>query len=307
MKQGLRHIRAFLCVAELGSFTRAAQALHVSQPALTVQIRQLEDELQVRLFDRDPRHVRLTTHGRKLQAPLQRVLSDFEQALVMGRELAGLQRGELTLAVLPSIAADWLPALMRHYRQAHPGVHLHIADVPADRIQAMVADESADLGLGPWVHRDRAIRFDPLGQDRLQVFFPPEHVLAGSRQPTLRQVAQHPQILTARGSSVRLTIQQALQAEQLSVETACEVAYISTAIGMVKAGLGVALLPLSARQAANCGELLHRPVRSRTLSRQLGVLSRRLSTPTPAVLAFRKLLADLRQNDGDDPPSPAPG
>ncbi|KAF1019323.1 MAG: HTH-type transcriptional regulator CynR [Paracidovorax wautersii] len=126
MRQGLRHIRAFLAVAQLGSFTRAAQALHVSQPALTVQIRQLEDELKVRLFDRDHHRVALTPAGQSLRAPLERVLADFDDAIAMGRDLAGLARGTLTIAALPSIAADWLPELVRQFRAAHPGVDIRI-------------------------------------------------------------------------------------------------------------------------------------------------------------------------------------
>lgn len=293
MKQGLRHIRAFLAVARLGSFTRAAEALHVSQPALTVQIRQLEDELKVRLFDRDRRRVSITPSGRSLLAPLQRVLSDFDGAIEMGRDLAGLARGTLTVAALPSIAADWLPGLVRQFRLAHPGVDIRIADVPADRIQLMVADESADLGLGPWVSRDRAIAFDELLLDRMHVFFPPGHPLAAARQPTLRQVASHPQVLTAPGSSVRRAVHHALEAEGLDVAIACEVAYLSTAIGMVKAGLGVAILPISTRQAAHCGDLEHRPVRSATLTRRLGLMTRARATPSPAAQAFIGLLRGL--------------
>src|SRR5215831_8649526 len=113
MLQGVRHIRAFLAVARLGSFTRAAGELHVSQPALTVQIRQLEDALRARVFDRNKRHVALTQTGRTLLGPLSRVLADLEAVIDTSRDLAGLRRGSVAVAVLPTIAAGLLPIAIR--------------------------------------------------------------------------------------------------------------------------------------------------------------------------------------------------
>src|SRR5690242_21485013 len=109
MIQGLRHIRAFLAVARLGSFTRAAAELNVSQPALTVQIRQLEESLGVRLFDRNKRQVVLTQAGRNLLAPLKRVFTDLEAVMDASHDLAGLRRGSVAVATLPSVAAGILP------------------------------------------------------------------------------------------------------------------------------------------------------------------------------------------------------
>jgi DNA-binding transcriptional LysR family regulator len=286
MKQGFRHIRAFLQAAQSGSFTQAATTLHVSQPALTVQIRQLEEELGVKLFDRDRRRVTLTPAGRNMIVPLQRILDEFQGAVEQAHDLAGLQRGRLTIAALPSIAAAWLPGLIRSFHALHPGIEIRIADVPATRLQALVRDEEADLGLGPWVSRDRALQFQALLEDRMHVFFPAGHPLEVTRRPTLEKLARYPHVLTGQGTSVREVLHRALEAAGLDVEVVCEVAYLSTAIGMVRAGLGVAILPLSTVSAAPCADLEHRPVASTDLNRQLGLITAKRKAPSPAAAAF---------------------
>lgn len=294
MKQGFRQIRAFLQAAESGSFTQAASALHVSQPALTVQIRQLEEELGVRLFDRDRRRVTLTPEGRNMLAPLQRILDEFQSAVAQAHDLAGLRRGRLTVAALPSIAAAWLPDLIRDFRAVHPGIEIRVADVPAARLQTLVRDEEADLGLGPWISRDRALRFEALLEDRMHVFFPAGHALAVSRQPTLKGLARYPHIVTSPGTSVREALHRALEDGGLDIEVACEVAYLSTAIGMVRAGLGIAILPLSTLSAASCQGLEHRPVANAHLRRRLGLITAKRKTPSPAARAFIAALLAAR-------------
>lgn len=106
----LRHIEAFLAVVRCGNFTRAAASLCVSQPALTVQVKQLEASLGVRLFDRNNRNVALTQIGRGLVAPLERVLLDLESIVDGAHDAASHRRGVVTVACLPSIAADMLRA-----------------------------------------------------------------------------------------------------------------------------------------------------------------------------------------------------
>src|SRR5439155_23774703 len=122
MMQCLRHIRGFLAVARLGNFTRASAALHVSQPALTVQIRQLEGALGVSLFDRDRRRVSLAQVGRSLLGSLERVLVDLETVMSTSRDIAAGRRGVVTVAALPSVAAALLPKTIKKFAERHPGV-----------------------------------------------------------------------------------------------------------------------------------------------------------------------------------------
>ena len=298
MKQGFRHIRAFLQAAKLKSFTLAAQSLHVSQPALTVQIRQLESELGVKLFDRDRRQVTLTAEGQSMLEPLQRILDEFQGAVEQAQDLAGLRRGRLTVATLPSIAASWLPPMIREFRQAHPEIRIQVADVPATHIQRLVKDEGADLGIGPWHNRDKALLFQEILQDQLYVFFPAGHPLSKTKRPTLENLTLYPHVLMSPGTSVREALNRALEDSGLDIDVACEVAYLSTAIGMVRAGLGVAILPLSTLDAARCDGLEHRLVADGHLRRRLGLITLRRRTPSAAAQAF---ITELMSRDYDNP------
>ena len=295
MKHGFRHIRAFLHVAQEGSFTRAAEALHISQPALTVQIKQLEEELGVRLLNRDRRSATLTHAGRSMLPTLRRILDQFDDAIEQAHDLVGLRRGMLTIATLPSIAAASLPEIIGKFRKTYPNIDIRLSDVAADEVINMVRSGDADLGIGPLVSRDRAIEFQHLFSDMMHVFFPAKHPLALGTEPTLEKLTKFPHILMAQQTSVRKSVQHALEAQNLTIDVACEAAYLSTAISMVKAGLGISILPLSVKYAASCDGVHHRPIKGNDLHRNLGFLTLRQAARSPAATAFIKIATSSQE------------
>ncbi|WP_029009483.1 LysR family transcriptional regulator [Azospirillum halopraeferens] len=290
MIQGLRHIKAFLAVARTGNFTKAAAELHVSQPALTVQIRQLEEALGVKLFDRNKRQVMLTEAGKDLMPPLQRVLVDLEAVMNSSHDLAGLKRGTVTVATLPSVAAGLLPRVIRRFTAEYPGIRIQVVDVVADHIVRLVRSEEVDFGVGPRVRPEREIEFTDLLTDSMCAFFPANHPLRTSGALTLRDVAKHPLILTARDSSVRALVDRALEKDGLAVNLVCEANYMSTAIGMVRAGLGVSILPESAIDSASCEGVSMMPIRTPGLTRKIGVIRKNGRTLSPAPARFLDIL-----------------
>jgi DNA-binding transcriptional LysR family regulator len=147
MDLNLRDVRAFVAVAQTGSFTRAATRLHLSQPALTVQIRRLEEIVGVRLFDRNSRNVALTPAGRELLPVLQKSLHDMEQVLVDARALADGSSGTVRIACLPTFAASLLPDLIRDLRKTVPRAGFHVRDVVASMVNTLVRNEEVDIGL----------------------------------------------------------------------------------------------------------------------------------------------------------------
>src|SRR5882672_9078663 len=167
MTAELRHIEAFLAVARCGNFTRAAAELHVSQPALTVQIRQLEAALGVRLFDRNNRTVGLTQPGRELVAPLERVLLDVRSIVEGANDVAAHRRGAVTVASLPSIAAELLPRAIADLSHRHQGIAVRVRDVVAARVLELVKSGEVDFGLGSCERFDRDVSEQPLLADRL--------------------------------------------------------------------------------------------------------------------------------------------
>ena len=285
MYQGIRHIRAFLSVSRLGSFTKSALELHISQPALTVQIRQLEEWLGVRLFDRNKRQVALTPVGQDLLPLLERVLTDLEAVMNAGRELAGIKRGTVSIATLPSVAANLLPTAILRFREEYSGINVRVSDMIAERIAQLVKQEAIDFGISSNLGPDKELETEDLLKDQLCVFFPEEHYLARNPELTLRDVAVWPLILLTRGTSVRALIDRAIEKEELDISLSCEASYTSTAIGMVRAGLGVSILPASVVRSIHEG-IRMMPIHTPGLIRTISIIRKRNRSLSPAAAHF---------------------
>jgi LysR family carnitine catabolism transcriptional activator len=292
MTAELRHFEAFLAVARCGNFTRAAAELHVSQPALTVQIRQLEATLGLRLFDRNNRRVALTQPGRQLVAPFERVLVDVRSIVESAHDFATHRRGVVTVACLPSIAATLLPRAIAELGSHHQGIAVRIRDVVADRVAQLVKSGEVDFGLGSCGRADRELSDHILFADRLAAFVPENHQLAGRRHATLREVAGHSLILTGRDSSVRELVERALDHQRVSVSVAQEATYMTTALGMAAAGLGVAILPDSAIMSAPA-TIRRVGIRRPVLTRRIGIISRAGRSLSPAAEKLVEVLQRL--------------
>jgi DNA-binding transcriptional LysR family regulator len=291
MTAEIRHVEAFLAVARHGNFTRAAAALHLSQPALTVQIRQFEAALGVRLFDRDNRHVALTRQGRELVAPFERIVLELQAIVDAAHDVATHRRGIVTVACLPSIAASLLPRAIATLARRHDGLVVRVRDGVAARVAALVKAGEADFGISGCGGLDRELEETPLFVDRLAGFVRADHRFARRRSVTLREVAAGPLILTSTDSSVRGLVDNALRRERLVAHVAQEATYMTTALGMVAAGLGVAILPEAAMTSAPPSVrriAIHRPV----LTREVGILTRAGRSLPPAA---QKLVEVLRE------------
>jgi DNA-binding transcriptional LysR family regulator len=289
----LRHVKAFLAAARIGNFTRAANELHISQSAFTVQIRQLEEALGVTLFDRSKRRVALTTAGREVIVPLERILVDMESIVARTRELAGLRRGIVHVAVLPSIASQILPDVICEYRQRHPGIVVQIADVVAEKLIEAVKKDEVDFGIGSRVRVDRELKADALFVDRLCAFVPKSHSMGRSGSVTLKDLAASPLILTGRDSSAREIVDRALKRDRLQPTIAYETNYMSTAISMVRAGLGIAVLPESASSGDGQKEIRTVNISKPVLSRRIDVLVRKDRSLSPAATKMVELLKEF--------------
>lgn len=286
----VKHIDAFLAVARLGHFTRAAAALHVSQPALTTHVRQLEEALGIRLFDRNNRRVQLTQAGRDLVAPFERLSLDLATIVKHAHDLAAHRRGVILVAALPSVAAGILPRAIGALAEKHPAIVVRVRDAIAGRVLELVKSGEVDFGIGSLIRPDPEVIEEPLFTDRLCAFARQDHPLARRRSVRLRDLGAHPLILTGQDTSVRQIIERTLEQERLPVRVAQEATYMTTAIGMVRAGLGVAILPESALAADAAPKLRMLTIRDPELTRQIGLLRRKERSLSPAAQRLVDLL-----------------
>jgi LysR family transcriptional regulator, carnitine catabolism transcriptional activator len=292
MTAELRHVAAFLAIARCGNFTRAAADLHVSQPALTVQIRQLEATLGVRLFDRNNRNVALTQLGRELVVPFSRVLLDIQSIVDSAQDAAAHRRGVVRVACLPSIASELLPRAIARLTGRHHGITVLVRDAVAARVIDLVKSGEADFGVSSCGRPDRDLAVHPLFADRLVAFARVDHRIGQRTGVTLRELARHPLVVTGKDSSVRELLDRSVERESLSLNVAQEVTYMSTALGMAAAGLGVAVLPEAAIAAAPA-TLRRIPIRRPVLRRQIGIVTRARHSLQPAAQKLIEVLAEL--------------
>jgi DNA-binding transcriptional LysR family regulator len=290
MTYSLPQLRAFVTLADERSFTRAATRLHLSQPALTVQIRNLELSFGARLFDRDSRGVALTRVGGELAPRLRRLLFDLDGAMSEAREIAKGQRGTIRIAALPSFSASLLPDVVARFRAANPAISFIIRDAIASKVVASVRNEEVDLGVTAGVELTPEVEILHEATDRLCVVFPRRHPLASRRKITLADLADFPLVLMDPETSVRAIVDAAFVSAGRIVRPAGEATYMMTAVGLVRAGLGVTILPASAKEIDAEPSLRARPIDDARFSRTISLVKRRKRTLPPACEAFLKEL-----------------
>lgn len=242
----LHQLRYVLAVAECGSFTAAATRLYLAQPSLSVQIRKLERELRIELFDRRGGHTRLTPAGERFLEHASRALAELDLA----REAAqntGTDDGcmTVTLGVLPSIAAGLLPDLLQRLRADGTGITVTTLERDtSDEFVELVATGELDLA----VVRTQALRSTldsrPLAREPLAAQLPPGHHLSGRVGGAfLRDLAGEPLIAMPAGSSLRDAMDAAFARVGIAANIAIEARHLASVWAMVRAGLGVSVLP----------------------------------------------------------------
>ena len=244
MNLSLRQLQVFLHVARIGNFTRAAEKAHMTQAGLSIMVREMEKQLDCRLFDRTTRMVVLTDAGRDLLPVAQRVVGDLE-AVVSRLGVAGQRaRQTLRIAATPMIASDILPRVFQAFRQSHPHVELRLFDADLPQVEAMVADGSADVGLGFFFKQLSGLDRTPVGQFRLMRIAcaqGPQSALPGSvpwtalrDQPLIGLPMKHP---------IQRMIEPHLEKIGRGNEDRLNFNLFETLISMVEAGLGAAVIP----------------------------------------------------------------
>src|SRR3954469_20891385 len=274
VKPSLADLRAFVTVGELQSFAGAAKALHLSQPALSRRISHLEEQLGVRLFDRTTRSVQLTLLGRRFLGQVQGLVDDLDRSVLSLRDAALLEAGDVTIGCVFSAVHHFLPPVIRSFREKHPGVLVRIIEEGADEVLASVKHGEADFALNYIGMQDEELEFTPLLKEPYVLAVPSSHALARKRSVRWQDLAGYPLARVSHASRNRLFMDQALADLPPLPRPVCEVRHVSTLIGLVENGLGVAVVPrltVPPHPASVVGVKLDHPVITRTI----GMLRRR--------------------------------
>jgi len=288
----LRRLTLFLAVVDHGGFTAAAKAVHVAQPAVSLAVRELESELGAALLVRSRSGAVLTPAGEALVGPARQALRDVDTARAAVAAVTGLVAGRLDVASLPTLAADPLAAAVGRFRQAHPQVSVRLlaANDPVE-LGESVRSGVAELGLTEGGTAPAGLEERRVSDQDLVAISPPSSDRASSPL-SLRSLALRPLVVTEPGSSLRTTVERALQAEGLVATVAVETAQRDAIVPLVLAGAGTAVVPSTlAGSAAAQGAVVRaiRPPLRRTvvLVHRAGVLSPAASRFVHLALARR--------------------
>lgn len=289
MRITFSQIRGFVTVASTGSFTRAAEVLHLSQPALTTRIRQMEEALDLRLLNRNTRSLELTEAGKELLPIFRRLVGDLESAISNAKDHSRKSNAIIRVACLPSAAATLLPDLISRFQTKRPEATFVVQDAVNSQIRALVRESHVDFGICVYEGEEPDLSFVDLFEDDLNVVYRPGHPLHTSKQVTTSELTQYPLILINRGSSIREAVERAFAASGVSASPACEVTYMSTAVALVQAGMGIAILPSTAIEVRSAG-ILARRVDDGGFVRKLVLVKRKSATLSKVVQLFVDLI-----------------
>ena len=291
MNFDLTDLRAFVAVADLGSFRAASGSLHLTQPALSRRVDKLEQALGFRLFDRTTRKVDLNAMGRSFLPRARHVLNELDGALLGMTELSDRLRGQVTIACIPSAVATLVADALREFHRRFPRIRVRVVDESATDILLAVAHGEADFGISYLGTQEPDLEFEPLFEEDFVLACRLDHPLARRRRVNWSELAQHDCLMLAPGSANRMLIDQALGALPARPAWSCEVRHVPALLSLVEAGLGVGAVPRFAVAAGTPAGLACVALVEPRVVRTIGLIRRRGRPLSAAAQALQELLA----------------
>lgn len=289
----LATLNAFIAIAELGSFSDAAERLHLTQPAVSKRIASLEQQLNVRLFDRLGREVSLTEAGRALLPRAYQILNVLDDTRRALNNLSGEVGGRLTLATSHHIGLHRLPPLLRAFTRAYPQVALDIQFLDSEVAYEEVLHGRAELAVITLAPETREpVHAVAVWDDPLDFVAAPEHPLARSGVIDLADVARHPAVFPGGNTFTHHIVRRLFEAQALTPNIAMSTNYLETIKMMVSIGLAWSVLPRTMLDE----QVTRLPLPGIQLSRQLGYISHTERTLSNAARAFMQLLDAQRDS-----------
>jgi DNA-binding transcriptional LysR family regulator len=282
MNLDLGDLRAFVAVAERGSFHAAASDIHLSQPALSRRVAKLEASLGVRLLDRTTRKVELTTVGRDFARKARELLNGLDQSLLGISEIAERLSGEVTVACVPSAVRYFLPGVLQRYHEKYPRIVLRIADEGAGDVLSSVARGEADFGVNYIGAHEPNIEFEPVLKESFVVACRKDHALAKRRKVSWAELGKYDYMTVAKASGNRFLLDLALAETPDRPRSFCEVRHVMTVVSLVEAGLGIAAVPQLAMPPGDHPTLVSVRLVEPAVTRTVGLIRRRGIALSPA-------------------------
>ena len=289
----LRQLRTFKTVADLTSFSAAAQRLKLSQPSVSYQVKELEETLGLPLLDRLGKRVQLTEAGNVLYNYARRMLDVLDEATVVIEEMRGIQRGTLRVGASTTVGIYLLPAALGAFKKLHPGLVISLEIGTRARVQDQVLRNELDLAVVGPALKDAELAIIPFLSDELAVVAPAGHPLAGRRGLTLKDLADQPFIMREASSGSRLSLEKAARKAGAKLRVAMELGSNGAIKHAVESGLGLAVISRYATALEfSSGRLVELDVRGFPIRRDWHIVHLRRRKLPASVHAFIDFLKD---------------
>jgi len=280
----LRQLRAFTTVLECGSFSEAAEAMHLSQAALSGLVKELESRLGVRLLDRNTRSVGASVVGTAFEPMVRRVLANLDEALESVTNLKELRRGLVRVAAPETLSCTLLPDLIAGYGERHPGVDIRFDDVPIEQVLANLHNGSADIGFGPAaVLADEAVQAHVIRIDPLWAALRPDDPLAAGGSVSWKQLRDRPLINYMPNLVLNVLSNVPSRNHPRDI---VPVHRVNTALALLRVRPGYVICPSMARSLVEGFGLVFRPLCQPTVTWRIALFARGRSSLSPAVESF---------------------
>lgn len=286
----LRQLRAFVVIADSGGFAAASHRLHLTPSALSLLIKEMENILKVRLFDRTTRSTVLSRAGTEFYPLAKKVLEDLARAVETTQDLEQKKRGTVRIACTPLYASMLLPELILKYREQFPAIAVYVLDSLNQPAVARVASGEADLGIAPQRTSPPEVLQESLFRDRMVLICRPDHPLAGLKRVTWTQVLAEPIVSLTQDFTSRLQTDLFKHSSKLLLAPAHHVSFITTALGMVQWGHGITVQPESALPLLPPFGLIARPLAGPVVYRHLSLFHLKGVELSPAAKSFRDFI-----------------
>ncbi len=298
----VRQLRAFVAVYQLRKLSAAAEQLFVTQSAISVLVRQMEEGLGARLFDRTTRSLQPTQAAREAVVVAERILRDVDSLGGSFRDLGALRRGRVSIAVTPTLASFIMPPVIRRFAALYPDIRVVVDDCAPDQFMSRVIGEHADFGIGTPEKMLADADLQTLVRDHLALVCTPDHALARKRAVRWADLAGHPVITVRPGYGIRPMIDATAAAAGVRLDVVNEVSFLSTALWMTSAGLGAAIMPSAFATAAGGNGLVVKPLTGPRVSRDISVVTKRGRSLSAASQCFVDvMMAELGQRKKPSP------
>jgi len=283
-------VEAFIAIAEQGGFGKAAVTLHITQTALTRRLQNLESLLGVRLVERTTRSVALTHIGQGFLPQARRLMNDLTSALTELRETGQAQRGDVSIACVPTVGVQYLPRIIQTYSARFPENRIKILDHASSGVAEAVLRREAEFGINIAGPHHPELATTPLLEDRFVLICRSDHPLAKRTRVTWKELESHPLIFAGEVSGNRPLLSAALEAQHLSLHWFYEVQRSSTAVGLVAEGVAAAVVPSLALQKGAYPRIRVVALVAPVVSRTLVLVSRKTAQLSPAAQALYDMI-----------------